>query len=141
MSLKSGYFQALVLTGLFIWGLISSYQGMGLSFFVSGIHQGRDEFFIASLYLSVILAVVIALFSPRAGAIVSLGIGITLLIMVFAVGDFHEDATIAREFVWAIIWRPFLAAVFLFPLPPVGPLGRSILRKGKPSVSQPSVSQ
>jgi hypothetical protein len=109
---------------------------MGLSFFVSSVHQYRDELFIDGMYCSVIIAAVIGMFSARAAAFLSLTVGLILFIMVLATSEFHKDSTIAQEFIWALIWRPFLAALFLFLLPPVGPLGRSLLRKIRHSVSQ-----
>lgn len=132
MPLKSIFVETTILCGLIVWGLWSSLQGMGLSFFVSGTNQYRDESFIELLYLSVITAALIALLSPRVAAFLSAVIGVVLVAMVLTT-DLGHDPDIAKQFMWSIIWRPFLAAVILFPLPRIGPFGRFLLRRRKPA--------
>ena len=84
MQLKRKHAEIPVFTGLFIWGTISLFRGAGLSLFVSGTHQSRDELFIESLYCSVIAVSFVALFRARIAAFVSIAISHNLLIFLFA---------------------------------------------------------
>lgn len=134
MSLKSRYFEVPVLTGLIVWGLISSVQGMGLSFFLNGPNQNRDDAFITALYFSVIIAALIGMFEARAAAFISLVTAIFLVITVLVTSGLGHDSDTMKSFIWAIVWRPILAALLLFLLPPQGPVRRWLLRKTRNSV-------
>ena len=134
MSLKSRYFEVPVLTGLIVWGLMSSVQGMGLSFFLYGPNQYRDDAFITGLYFSVIIAAIIGMFAARVAAFISSATAIILVITVLATSGLGHDSDTVKSLIWAIVWRPILAALFLFLLPPLGPVRRWLLRKRRNSV-------
>jgi hypothetical protein len=108
------------------WGLISAFQGAGLSMFVSGLHQYRDTAFIELVYDSVIVAVMIALVSPRVSAALSLIAGLVAAVVVLKTNAFGHGAASAKSLLWAIVLRPGVTAVLLSLLPMVGPIGRRL---------------
>lgn len=131
MSLRKNLLEISVLTGLILWGAISLFQGAGLSLFVSGQHQMRDELFIEVLYCSVIIISFVGLFRARVAAYMSILIATFLLITVFMTDGFAHGLIASEPLMWAIFWRPFLAGFLLFLLPPIGPVGRLTRSKSK----------
>lgn len=131
-SINQRRVELVVLITLGLWGLVSAIQGAGLSFFVYGPHQFRDETFIELVYCSVISGVVVSLISARLAAILSCIATVAAVIILHETNTFGHGAANARSFLWAIAVRPALASVFLFLLPPLGPLVRHFtLRKSK----------
>jgi len=127
VQLKTKSLEVVILAALFVWGTISLFQGAGLSFFVSGAHQFRDELFIETLYCSVIGVSVFGLFHARAAAFMSMAVGIVLLIWLFATNGLAHGVIVTESLIWAVVSRPILAGLLLFLLPPVGPVGRRFM--------------
>jgi len=130
MSLKYRVLETVIFTGLIFWGLVSLIQGAGLSIFVGGEHQVRDEIFIELLYCSVVVAALLGLFYPRVVAAIAMSLACLLIIMLFLSNGFGHGNTTIKPLLWAIVFRPFLAGLLLFLLHPVGPLGR-LLKQGR----------
>ena len=117
-----------VLITLGLWGLVSAVQGAGLSMFVSGPHQYRDTFFIELVYDSIIAGVLIGLVSPRLAAGLLCAAALISVVLIYQTNAFGHGAATGQSLLWAIVLRPALAAVILFFLPSIGPLGRMLLQ-------------
>lgn len=97
--------------------------------FVSGPNQYRDATFIELVYDSVIVGVLISLFSSRLASILSCAATLAGIMMVYRTNAFGHGSVAGRSFLEAIALRPALATLLLLMLPAIGPLGRLFLRR------------
>jgi hypothetical protein len=128
-SIKNRWFEVSVLIALGLWGLVSVIQGAALGMFVSGPDQYRATTFIELVYESVFGGVLIALFSPRLGAILTFAAALVAVIIVYQTGAFGHGSETAKSFFEAIVIRPGLATVLLGILPAIGPMSRLFLQR------------
>ncbi len=126
----------LILLGL--WGLVSAFQGAGLSMFVSGPHQDTVTFFIEIVYFGVLAGLLVSLLSARLASLLLAMAAITALVILYQTDGFGRGLSTAKSFLWAIALRPVLVALLLLVLPLRGPLWREfVARRGRTSALPP----
>ena len=128
-SIKGRWLEGSVLIALGVWGLVSVLQGAALGMFVSGPDQYSATTFIELVYESVLGGVLVGLFSPRLGAILTFLATLIAVIIVYQTGAFGHGSETAKSFWEAIAIRPGLATVLLGILPAIGPLSRLFLQR------------
>jgi hypothetical protein len=119
-------FEIPLLIVLGLWGLVSAFQGAGLSLFISGPHQYAATDFIELVYFGVLAGVLVSLISARLASVLLCAAAIAAFIILFLTDGFGHGLATAKSFLWAIALRPVLAAVVLLALPPRGPLLREL---------------
>ena len=120
--------EMVVLSSLTIWGLLSFFQGAGLSFFVSGSHQTRDIAFIELVYSSVIAGVLISLISARLASVLCLLSAVVAIFVVFETNGFGHGAAASQSMLLPIALRPVVTGLLLLLLPALGPFARAVLK-------------
>ncbi len=119
--------ELIVLVPLAIWGLVSAFDGAGLSMFVSGPHSYQGSGFIELVYFGVLAGVLVGLFHARIVAILLLIDTLVSGAILLRSDYFGLGVQDSSTFLWAIAIRPLLASLLLFALPVAGPLWRLFL--------------
>ena len=122
------YLEAAVLGLLGLWGLISLVQGAALTMFVAGNGQGMATAFIGLVYDSVFVGVLISLFSARLASIACFTAAMLAATVLYSTNSFGHGWNTGKSLLESIAIRPAFAALLLFMLPGIGPVGRPLFR-------------
>jgi hypothetical protein len=129
------------LLALTVWGLLSAMQGAALGMFAPGTDQYQDVFFNLLVYGSVLVSVLIYLFSGTLASVVMWGATFVALTIVFGSHGIGHASGDVRLSVWAIALRPGLSALVMSLLLPSGGIFSLVFSKEENAGSPQRVSR